>query len=632
MGEHHVIPADDPAAIRRFSQALLDDLRALERMCAEGRIEHGVHRIGVEQEMFLVDRQGRPAPVAEAVLAALDDTAFTSEIGRFNLEYNQPARVLGPGALQALEDDLTEAISRVRHVAATLDADVCLCGILPSIDQADLTPANLTPEPRYLALNAMITRLAGGRLRTLIQGRDNLQVELDSVMLEACTTSLQVHLQLDEEELARAYNIAQMVAAPILAMAGNSPLLLQHRLWEETRIPAFEQGLDIRSPGHRRRDTWRRVDFGDDWVGNSVLEIYRDQVARHRPMVLCEPGESSLAMLDRGDVPPLGALTVHNGSLYRWNRPCYGVVDGIPHLRLEHRPLPAGPTVLDEVANIAFFTGLVHGMLASGEDPRRRFRHGDARANFVRAARYGMDVALHWTDGTTVPVRTLVLQELLPVANRGLVGLGLTDAEIDRYLRVIGERAASGRTGARWLRAAHEALGSIRNPQARTQALTRLLMARQHRGEPVHTWSPPGPEEVGVTSPTVARVADIMVTDLFTVHAEDLIDVAAAVMRWKHIRHVPVEDNAGRLVGLLARRDLIAHAAQAGAASTVPVRQLMLESVCTIGPHASCAEAIDLLRRADIGCLPVVDQDRLVGIVSERDFLRFAAAWFDLQE
>jgi CBS domain-containing protein len=629
VGDLAVHAATDPAEIQRFSRALLDDLEALERMCDEGLIERGVRRIGFEQEMFLVDRDGRPAPIAGQVLAELGDPTFTPEIGRYNLEHNVPAERLGPGAFRRLEDDLNAAITRARAAAAAHGGEVFLGGILPSIDYGDLKLANITPESRYYALNEVIVGLSGGTVRTLIQGRDNLQVELDNVMLESCTTSIQVHLQVDPDEIASLYRAAQVVAAPMVAIAANAPILLQHRLWHESRIPAFEQAVDIRTPDHRRRGNWQRVHFGGDWVDESVLEIYRDQVARHRLLLLTDTGESSLAVLDRGEVPKLRALTLHNGSLYRWNRPCYGVTDGVPHLRIEHRPLSSGPTILDEVANTALYVGLVEGFTRTMGDVRNLFAFSDIKANFISAARYGLGSTLRWTDSQPIAVRTLLKEQLVPLARQGLRAVGIETEEVDRYLGIIEERIASGTTGARWTLDAYEALSGYRNRGARSQALTRLIVSRQHQGIPVHRWAPVTEEEATPDTARCTRVGDLMTTDLFTVRPDDLMDVAASVMEWKHIRHVPVEDDHGALVGLVSHRDILGLLARGRAGQPIAVREVMRKSPLTIEPDTSCATALGLLRDGTLGCLPVVDSGRLVGIVTERDFLAFAEAWLD---
>ncbi len=630
MGDQHVRAVPDAESLRRFSRALLDDIDALDRLLREGRLEHGVTRIGLEQELFLIDAAGRPAPRSAEVLASLQDPSFTTEIGRFNLELNVDPLVFGDGALTALETTLRDALARARAAARLHGADVLLAGILPSITLADLTRANLTPTARYHALDARLVALAGGTIRTAIQGDDALQVALDTVMLEACNTSIQVHLQVEPERLATVYNIAQLASAPVLAAAVNSPLLLQRRLWHETRVPTFEQAVDARSPADRARGSWQRVHFGDDWVHGSIVDVYRDQVARHQVMLVDDTGESSLDVLARGEVPRLRALALHNGSLYRWNRLCYGISNGMPHLRIEHRPLPSGPTIRDEVANVAFFLGLVLGLERAYGDVRTRHAFSDVRANFFAAAHHGLQAELRWDGGRPVSARRLILDELLPIAAEGLRAAGLGDDEIARSLDVIAERTERGVTGAQWTRTAWDALRPIANPVSRAQALTRAMRDRQWHTEPVTAWDGITHDECANWTTFAARVQEIMSTDVFTVHPDDHLDVAASVMHWKHIRHVPVQDDSGALVGLLSHRMLLGERDSAAPheGRGRAVRDLMQTDVHTVSPTDTCAHAVACLREHRVGCLPVVLDGSLIGIVSERDLLPFADLWF----
>ena len=267
-----------------------------------------------------------------------------------------------------MERTLNALLGRAQEEAAKLGASVALCGILPTLDRRHLGMEWMTPIPRYRALNDAMSELRGGEFRTLIKGLDELQATHDNVMFEACNTSFQVHFQVGVDEFARLYNLAQVVTAPVLAVAVNSPLFLQHRLWHETRVALFQQSLDVRSAAHTQRGTRQRVSFGDGWVRDSVLEIYREDVGRFRVLLAAELEESPLALLDRGEIPKLKALCLHNGTVYRWNRPCYGVADGVPHLRIENRVLPSGPTPLDEVANAAFYFGLMLSLGDAYED------------------------------------------------------------------------------------------------------------------------------------------------------------------------------------------------------------------------------------------------------------------------
>ena len=297
MGTQDVTGDLDAANLRLFIKHLLDDLRALEAMIAGGAIEAGVRRIGAEQELFMVDRAWRPAPLAMEILAAIDDPHFTTELGRFNLEINLDPLVLGGDCLSRLESDLGGLLAKVRAVAHAHGAAVVLTGILPTLRKSDLVLTNMTPKPRYLALNDVMSRLRGGDYEFRLKGLDELIVKHDSVMLEACCTSFQVHYQVGADEFASMYNLAQAITAPLLAAATNSPLLFGRRLWRETRIPLFQQAIDTRGASHHMRERSPRVSFGNRWVEHSVLELFQEDLARFHVLLGAPLGEGSLAAL-----------------------------------------------------------------------------------------------------------------------------------------------------------------------------------------------------------------------------------------------------------------------------------------------------------------------------------------------
>jgi len=633
MGQDPIADRIDQEQLRRFSRALLDDVRALGRMCERGLIESGVRRIGAEQELFLIDRTGRPAMINAQVLARLAEPEFTTELGLFNMEFNVPARPLDGSCLGDLEDALTAAVARAAVAAHAEGGEVLLTGILPTLVRGDLTLENMTPLPRYFELNRVMTELSHGVFRTQIMGVDELHMTHRNVMLEACNTSFQVHFQVGADEFARLYNLAQVVTAPVLAAAVNSPVLLQHRLWHETRVALFEQSLDFRSEQQKLRGSRRRVSFGDKWVDDSVVELYREQVARYRVLLAADLGEASTSVLERGEIPPLTALCLHNGTVYRWNRPCFGVHDGHAHLRIENRALPAGPTVLDEVANAAFYFGLMSQLGKDDDDVRTQFAFEDAKSNFVAAARYGLKATLRWRGGRAVPVPELIRGELLPQAREGLRRHRIDETHIDRYLGVIDARVASGRTGAQWSLDLLSRLSGVRKASARDQTLTLRMLANHRSGQPVHTWDlPDDVPDVDEWRESVRTVGQLMTTDLFTVQPEDLVDVAAAVMHWEHLRHVPVEDDHGRLVGLLSHRSLLKMIAQGAGpddAKPTAVREIMQPDPVTVSPDMPCLDAMRLMRTHKVGCLPVVQDGNLVGVVSERDFIEMAARLFE---
>src|SRR5678810_241173 len=420
MGEHDVDAKFDERKSQAFMKALLEDLRALESMIEAGLLETGVTRIGAEQEMFLVDRNMRPAPISLEVLDHAKDSRLTTEIARFNLEANLTPLLLTGRCFQQMEKELNELLSLVRKSAETFGADVLLSGILPTLQKSDLTLENLAPIPRYSQLNEGVMRLRGGPFSIHIKGLDELQISHDNVMMESCNTSFQVHFQTSPAEFASHYNMAQAITAPVLAAAVNSPLLFGHRLWQETRVALFQHSIDARSPNQLARSHPTRVSFGDNWIENSVVELFHDQISRFRPIMITQPDEDPFQLLARGETPLLSALRMHNGTVWRWNRACYGVADGLAHLRIENRALPSGPTVIDEIANTAFFTGLMVALPQEYGEISSRMSFDDAKSNFFRAARHGLDAQFNWIDGESYSAPSLILDHLLPLARRGL--------------------------------------------------------------------------------------------------------------------------------------------------------------------------------------------------------------------
>lgn len=610
-------------------KALLDDLRALEEMLETGRFESGVRRIGAEQELFLVDSNLSPAPVAEEVLGRVNDARFVAEIARFNLEANLTPRLLGGDCLRRMEEELTEVLGLAREGARACGADVLLGGILPTLQTGDLGIENMTPRPRYQELNRVIGELRGGTFSAYIKGRDELHIEHDNILLASCNASFQLHLQVDPPEFAAAYNLAQLITAPVLAAAVNSPLLFGRRLWHETRVALFQHSNDARTSAQQARSQPPRVGFGEGWLKDSVVELFRHQIARFRVIMTAETDEDPFAVLARGGVPDLSALRLHNGTIWPWNRACYGITDGRPHLRIENRALPGGPTVLDEVANAAFFTGLMTALPAEYGEVSRALAFDDARANFFAAARDGLKAEFNWLGGRRYIAAALILEHLLPLAREGLRQSGIDGADVDRYLGTVEERVRGGQTGARWMLQSLEAMGEQGTSDLRQRKLAAAMLERQRGGEPVHRWpviKAYGSEGWRQSHHTVGH---LMSTDLFTVRPDDLVEMVARVMEWRDVRHVPVEDEEGRLVGIVSHRSLLrilANGLPAGGGEVLfAVRQIMNPDPVSVAPATTVSEASELMRRLRIGSLPVVEGGRLVGIVTVYDLLESAA-------
>lgn len=622
MGEHQVQHEADPERLRLFMQQVLRDARALERMLESDAFETGIVRIGAEQELFLVDSSFRPASASKAVLEAIDDPHFTTELASFNLEANLDPIEAGADSLTRLEKQLEELLAAAYRGAAAVGVDVAMTGILPTLEKADLTLENMAPVPRYFALADAVYRLRGRDFEIYIKGLDELRSRHDSVMAEACNTSFQLHYQVDPGSFVHVYNTAQALAAPILSAASNSPLFFGKRLWRETRIALFQQSVDTRGHRSHRRQQQPRVTFGSGWLNDSVLDIFREDIARFPLLLSTDVDEDPFELLERGEVPSLKALRLHNGTVYRWNRPCYGISDGKPHLRIENRVLPAGPTVVDEVANAALWFGSLKALCDELEDVRDHLTFGEVKENFLAAARLGPRAHLQWLDHTSMPAGELISSELLPRARSGLTALGILDG--DRYLDVIAERVASRRTGCQWLLESLESMHDEGTLPERMASLTAATLSHQKKGQPVHTWPTAKLRENDAWARHYERVSSLMTTDLFTVNEHDVIELAASLMDWRHIRHVPVEDNDHRLVGLVTHRHLLRALTVSPdrRQKPIPVRDVMVSPVITAHPDMPSLEAVALMKKHRVACLPVTENGRLVGILSERDFMK----------
>ena len=623
MGDKSVTSEYDEEQMRAFTLGVLNDLQALEMMLDAGMFEETARRIGAEQEVFLVDSSMHPAPFAVEVIEDAADGRLTTEIGRFNLEANLTPREFNGNCLRLMEDELNETIGIIRKSAKKFDADVVLAGILPTIQQSDLTSKNLTPNPRYAEIDRVVTQLHGNDRFIQIKGLDELQLTLQNTYIEFCNTSFQIHLQVGVSNFVNYYNWAQAISAPVLASAVNSPFLLNHRLWHETRLALFQHATDTRSLTHKERNQTPRVNFGERWVENSIIEVLREDAIRFRILLTQAVEENSLEALAKGHIPQLAAWRLHNGTIWRWNRPCYGIVDGKPGLRIEARFLPAGPTVVDEMANAAFFLGLLTELPEEFGDIREYMSFDEAKSNFFNAARYGLAGQIRGLDGKSRRVGRIILEELLPRARKGLTRAGVDEADSGRLLDIIEARVTQEKTGARWMLDSYEAMDKSAKPNVRLRTITASMKAHQESGEPMHEWKLAEIPKDSEWIDNYKTVEQFMAVDLYTVRPEDIVDLAASLMHWRHVRHVPVEDDSGRLIGIVSHRDLIELLVQgkSGSSSSLVVRDIMKTDLLTVSPETPTLDALELMREHNIGCLPVIKDKRLVGLITAHDFL-----------
>ncbi|MBT8434999.1 MAG: CBS domain-containing protein [Gammaproteobacteria bacterium] len=594
-------------------------------MIEQDLIERDTHRVGVEQEMYIVDAEGYPAPISDQLLKGLADDRFTTELARFNLEANLDPEPIGGDFLRTMKRGLDDVLLQASSVANDIGAHIVLTGILPTLNEEHVSLDNLTPEVRYQCLNDTCMAARGDTIKLEIDGVDHFESSHDCAVIEGANTSFQFHLQVAPDEAGALYNLAQLITAPLLAVAANAPVLLNRRVWHETRVALFERTFEYRSTPELARNVPTRVGFGETWIGDSVLDIFRENAMRHHVIMVSDPIDDPFQILREGGIPELSALSLHNGTVWRWNRLCYGITDGKPHLRIENRALPAGPTIVDEVANVALFYGLMQGLEADADKIPRRIAFEDARLNLFSAARHGLNARFTWLDGRRLGARELLLQELIPIARSGLEALQVPSADIDYYLGIIEARTKSGRSGARWL------LDSLENvPVEEREGVCRdavkLMRERQGRDLPVHDWELVVPGIGGDEMKAKQKVSDVMTTNLFTVRPEDLVDLATSTMEWRHVRHVPVESAAGELVGLLSTRELLRlNSADAETPDQpIPVSTVMQPDPLTISPDAPLDEAFVRMLETDSGCLLVVARGQLLGIVTERDLLEAA--------
>jgi len=596
--------------------------------------ETGITRIGAEQEMCIIQKKSfKAAPIALEIIDLLQDKPWLdTELAKFNLEINLDPRVFTGSALKDMEAETNEKLQIIKSELAHFQSDILLTGILPTLHKNDLESHNLTPRERYkLLVESLSAQLLGQAFELRIQGIDELLLRSHTPLLEAANTSFQVHLQVDPENFVPYYNIAQALTAPVLGISANSPIVFGRRLWHESRIALFQQALDVRTTNEHMRERSPRVNFGSDWVHNSILDIYREDIARFRSLIYPETNENSMETVLAGNIPRLSALQVHNSTVYRWNRPCYGISDtGKPHLRIENRVLPAGPTVVDEIANAALWLGAVVGCAKEWGDIRKKMSWEDVRDNFEKAARFGMDSKFTWFKDKKITVTDLVQHELIPLAKEGLASQGINSGDIDFYMDIISQRAKLNLNGARWQLRAFTKLKKETSMDEAITVMTSAIYENQTLGKPVHTWELPELKDLLDYRPGNLRVEEFMQTDLFTVSKDDLIELVAKLMDWKKIRYMPVEDQKGNICGLITSRLLLRFYSQKGISikegnKQHTVEDIMISSPIVIEPGKSIIEALHIMREKKIGCLPVVTDGELIGIITEMDFLRISA-------
>ncbi len=622
MGDQNVVKLEGDEHRKHFTQHLLNDIKAFDLLLHENKFEDEPIRIGAEQEVVLVGPDWMPSLNYDKFIDEANDPLLTTELGRFNLEINLPPFAFSTDALSRMHKLLDQKIEKLSAIGKKHNTQVLLTGILPTIHWDYLKFECMTPNPRYELINSLLKSNRKSNFEINIKGLDELLTSHPNILFEACNTSFQVHLQIPQNRFVEQYNWAQLIAGPVLAAACNSPLLMGKRLWSETRIALFQQSIDMRNSKYLKREIEPRVTFGRHWLKESASDYYKENVAHYNLLVSPEKLEDSIKIIQQGGVPKLPALNMHSGTVYSWNRACYGISDtGKPHLRIENRYLPAGPTVIDEMANTAFWLGVMMAMPPNFKNISQEISFEDVRHNFYNAAQHGIESTIKW-EGKNVPVAQLILNKLLPWAHKGLATMNINKADIDLYLGIIEQRVKSKQTGAAWTRKNFTQLLNQSNKHEATTSITRQLAKMCARGNPVHQW-PDVELNLGDAHKHFYTARHIMKTDIATLSENDIVDLAINFMVWKNVRYILVENSKHQLKGLLSSRRLIKMLRE-GWKDGLGIKEIMEENVICVSPNTTTQDAIQLMIDKNIGCLPVVSDSRLLGMITERDIVNVA--------
>ena len=463
-----------------FDSALLKNLASLRELLANPSFGQGPQSMGAELEVYIVDHHGNPLYANEELLEHSDDPQLTLELNRYNLELNLTPFAMAQSALRSSEDEILTRLRNLRALADRMGGRIVCIGILPTLKQSDFGSHCITNRKRYRALVAQLIEKRGSAFRIDIFGDQPLALDMADVTLEGANTAFQVHHRVAPGEYADTFNAIQMVTPLVLALGANSPTLFGHRLWHETRIPLFKQSIDTRNLNRYGWHEPARVHFGHGWARHGAEELFRETVNLYPGLL---PITSNLESTEGQSVPSLAELRLHQGTVWQWNRPVYDPVGG-GHLRVEMRSLPAGPTAVDMIANAAFHIGLAEGIKPWVNDLLPALPFHMAEHNFYRAAQTGLGAKLIWPqlnkNGCKEESASTIIQSMLPVARDGLAAIGVSAAEISRYMGVIEERAETQQTGATWQL---NKLAELEREMGPDEALHQLLEAYMSQSE-----------------------------------------------------------------------------------------------------------------------------------------------------
>ena len=607
-------------ARKAFTYHLLKDIETLDHMLKNNLFPDDTIRIGAEQELAIVDDKMKPTCKALEILDDIDNDLYTTELSQFNLEVNLKPLVLKAGVFKRMHEQLKIHLKNLQDKSKTYNVHFPLVGILPTIERADFDIKNITPHQRYVVLNDILKKTKDESFEVRISGVDELKMNLDSILAESGNTSFQIHLQLRPNEYKEKYNWAQMISGPVLAACTNSSLLLGRELWSETRIALFQQTVDSRNSVYLLREQRPRVTFGYDWVQDCVSEIFKTDISQYPLLITADVDEDSSDALSKGKPPKMKALAMHNGNLYKWNRLCYGVSEGKPHLRIENRYIPTGPSLIDEVANVAFWIGLMSAMPDEYKDLPNMMNFKSVRQNFYKAAKHGLNIQFEWF-GKQVSAKSLLLKELLPFAEKGLKSYDIPDEEIKTYLDIVKFRIQKNKTGAQWMSKNYNRLKQHFTKRRTAYFITKQMLRNQKKDIPVHQW-----RNININKKpchiTDFTVSDVMTTDLVVVHQDDPILILQHLINWNNLNQILVENNEHQLKGIVNLQDV--EQVASSRKQSLSVKTIMQTDVKTINPDVELIKAKEMMEKYDVMALPVISDGKLVGIVSSDHFKQFS--------
>ncbi|MGI9550048.1 MAG: CBS domain-containing protein [Aurantibacter sp.] len=616
MGELKVRHIEKGDEIVEYTKQLVNDIEALERMLSKGLFETNIVRIGAEQEFCLVNDEWEPTKKALQVLEDLQDDHFTTELALYNLEANLDPLTLTGDCFSKMHKKLDELMGKAETAAKAQGLKIILTGILPTISTKHLQLDYMTPPARYKALNNAVKRIRKNDIELHIRGADELNLHHNSILYESCNTSFQAHLQINPNDFADTYNWAQAIAGPVLSICTNSPLVMGRELWEESRIALFSQSVDTRASSYLLNERESRVGFGNDWAKGTIADFYKNSIVRFRSLLTTDFESDSLCELESGKTPKLKALNLHNGTVYKWNRLCYGVTEDRPHARIECRYIPSGPSTADEIANMMFWTGVMRGRPRKFDEIHSKMDFKDAKSNFFNAARYGTAAQFYW-EGKLVSSREMILDHLLPMAYRGLYSMKVESKDAEYYLSIIENRAKT-MSGSRWIVNSYRKLRKSYKTSDALKLLVATMYQKQQKKYTGNTWQLPRGDEIKIEGER-KKVGECMNAKTITAQENDSALLVLKMMEWNNIHHLPILDHDNNLSGLLTWTDIKKYFEQPEALDK-SIAEIMKKKVITATEELPIEEARSRMTANSISCLPVVHGKKLVGIISSKDF------------